>query len=123
MTPAWQEYSLFEAIAVALSGVAIAVLIFVAALAQGWFLWWQFRTRSLFLQLLTWAWCGLLVYGLALPWLERPIFGGLFRHWDLNTVVLALIIAAVYAGLAVGARLALATRKSALPRSEPPESS
>ncbi len=121
MTPAWQEYTLFEAIAVGLSGLLIAVLIFVAALAQGWFLWWQFRTRSLLLQVLTWAWCGLLVYGLALPWLERPFFGGLFKHWDLNTAILGLTIAAVYLGLVVGARLALATHRAAPPPSGPGE--
>jgi hypothetical protein len=123
MTPAWQEYTLFEAIAVSLSGLLIAVLIFVAALAQGWFLWWQFRTRSLLLQALTWAWCGLLVYGLALPWLERPLFGGLFAHWDLNTAILALTISAVYLGLIVGVRLALVTHRAAPPPSGPGERS
>jgi hypothetical protein len=112
MNQAWQEYSLLEGIVVALSGVTIAALIFIAALAQGWFLWWQFSTRSAVLQLLTWAWCGLLAFGLALPWLERPVFSGLFAEWNLNTVLLALIVAATYSGLLVGVYLALKTHRA-----------
>jgi hypothetical protein len=115
MNPAWQEYPPLEGIAIALSGVAIAVLIFIAALAQGWFLWWQFRTRSPFLQMLTWAWCGLLGYALLLPWIERPVFGGLFSRWNLNSILLALVIAATYLGFAVGAVLALRTHRTPPP--------
>ncbi len=111
MNPAWQEHPLLEGVVVGLSGVTIAVLIFIAALAQGWFLWWQFRTRSAFLQLCTWAWCALLAFGLVMPWLERPVFGGLFGNWNLNTLLLALSVGAAYLGLGIGASLALKTHR------------
>ncbi len=111
MNQAWQEYPLLEGIVIALSGITVAVLIFIAALAQGWFLWWQFRTRSAFLQLLTWAWCALLAFALVMPWLERPVFGGLFNRWNLNTILLAASIGAAYAGLVLGAYLAIRTHR------------
>jgi hypothetical protein len=120
MNQAWQEYPLLEGIVIALSGITVAVLIFIAALAQGWFLWWQFRTRSVFLQILTWAWCALLAFGLIMPWLERPPFGGLFSRWSLNTILLALIVAAAYMGLGLGVYLAVKTYR--LPAPAPDDS-
>jgi hypothetical protein len=112
---AWQEHPLLEGVVVGLSGLAIALLIFIAALAQGWFLWWQLRTRSPLLLTLAWAWCGLLAYGLIAPWLERPFFGGLFGEWTLNTILVGLSVAAAYAGLGIGVRLATMTRSARAP--------
>jgi len=115
MIQAWHEHPFLESVVVGASGLAIVVLLFISALAQGWFLWWQFRTRSPVLQLLTWVWCCLLAFGLVMPWLERPLFGGLFREWSLNTILLALCIGATYAGLAIGAALALKTHRTRPP--------
>jgi hypothetical protein len=120
MNQAWQQHPLFEDLVVGATGVTIAVLIFIAALAQGWFLWWQFRTRSAFLQWCTWAWCALLAFGLVMPWLERPVFSGLFDDWNLNTILLALNIAAVYAGLGIGAYFALKTHRTPPPARDLP---
>jgi hypothetical protein len=115
MNQAWQQHPFLEQLVVGATGVTIAVLVFIAALAQGWFLWWQFRTRSAFLQLCTWVWCALLAFGLVMPWLERPAFGGLFGTWNLNTILLALNVAAAYVGLVLGAYLALKIHRTPAP--------